>query len=79
MTEFKVGDWVRLKPNQNELELEKSKLYKVNRIDNSIHGLLLYVHPHDCYYGLYAERFELVRSAEEGFKVANVSLCRIPS
>lgn len=72
MTEFKVGDWVRLKPNQNELELEKSKLYKVNRIDNSIHGLLLYVHPHDCYYGLYAERFELVRSAEEGFKVGDV-------
>lgn len=70
--EIKVGDWVRLKPSQNELELEKGKLYKVNRIDNSIHGLLLYVHPNDCYYGLYAERFELVRSAEEGFKVGDV-------
>lgn len=72
MAEIKVGDWVRLKPNQSRFEIEYDKIYKVNRIVNRPNGDLLYVHPTNPDYGLFANRFELVRSAEEGFKVGDV-------
>jgi len=72
MAEIKVGDWVRLKPNNGSLEIEYDKLYKVNRIVNRPSDDLLYVHPTHHDYGLYVSRFELVRSAKEGFKVGDV-------
>lgn len=76
MAEIKVGDWVRFKNSEKiyaiDFEIEYDKLYKVNRIVNRPSGDLLYVHPTNPNCGIYASRFDLIRSAEEGFKVGDV-------
>lgn len=74
--EIKVGDWVRLKKYQDAAyyNLDQNKLYKVLEVGESLGCNLIYIDAdaNRPNFALFAPRFDLIRSIDDGFKIGDV-------